>query len=147
MGKTALGDIPGNRFTLAPVTHASVASNGANARIQALGPFEFDVQIRQVYWSPTGADQNTAAQTASYRRLTLYNGGTAGTATATASRLGSANVNASLASHGTTTFTLAATPTVASGGIIYLSHETVGGAHNDGTVLAAGFFTVAYEVI
>lgn len=147
MATTPLGDIPDARFYITPITHASVASNGADARIQALGPFDFNIKIKNVYWSPTGAAQNTAAGTASYRRLSLYNGGTAGTVTATASRLGSANLNASIASHGSTSFTLAATPTVASGGIIYLSHETVGGAETDSTPLRAGFFSLAYEIV
>ena len=146
MASTALGDIPGARFH-APVvgTHASVASNGAAARLGQIGPFAHNIRMRNIWHSPTGADQG--ANTASYRRLSVYNGGTAGTVTATASRIASLNYSASLASLGARALTVDTTVTLASGEIAYFSQETVGGDDATGTVLRAGQFSVAYEVI
>lgn len=147
MASTPLGDIPGARFhePLA-ATNAAVASNGANARIGQIGPFAHNVRVRNAWWTPISADQ-AATQSATYRRLTLYNGGTAGTATATGSRLASANMSASAASLGPVSMTVDTTLTVSSGSIIYFSQETVGGTDANGTVLSAGQFAVAYEVI
>lgn len=146
MASTRLGDIPGARFHApAVVTNASAASGGANARIGQFGPFQHNVRVRNVDWAPTSADQG--ANTASYRRLSLYNGGTAGTVTATASRIGSLNLSASKASLAPVAFTVDTTVTVASGAVLYFSQETVGGAEATGTVLQAGTFAVAYEII
>lgn len=141
-----LGDIPNARFALALTTVASVASNGANARLAQFGPFPFDIRLRAGWWQPTGADQD-ATSTASYRRLSVYNGGTAGTATATASRMASLNLTASIASFGTASFAVDSTVTVASGQTLYMSQETVGGAESNGTVLRAGQAQLWYEVI
>lgn len=146
MANTQLGDIPGARFHApAVVTHASAASSGANAYLGQFGPFQHNVRVRNVAWAATSADQG--ANTASYRRLSLYNGGTAGTVTATASRIGSLNLSASQASRGTSAFTIDTTVTVASGAILYFSQETVGGLDATGTVLQAGTLAVAYEII
>lgn len=149
MSETFLGDIPGNRFYMANVvTHASVASNGANARLDGfVGPFLQTVRIISAWWQPD-ANQNTAATTDSYRRLSLYNGGTAGTATATASRLASLNLTASVNSRSANSFTVVSTGhTIASNSILYFSHETVGGAETNATVLAAGHFSLVYELL
>lgn len=138
-------------LTMGAVTHASVASNGANAR---LGQFTVldpnGIRIRSAVWMPTGADQathGTASTSASYRRLEIYNGATSGTVTATASRIGSLNLTASLASLGTRGFTIDTTVTVASGQVVYFSQSTVGGTDNDGTILAAGALNLSYEML
>lgn len=141
-----LGDIPGARFLTQPVTNAAVASNGANARLGQVGPFPYDIRVRAAWWSPTGADQ-AATATGSFRRLSFYNGGPAGTATATASRVASLNLVASQASLGAVAMVANTAATVASGSIVYLSQETVGGAEAGGTVLVAGQAHFAYEVI
>ena len=144
MAATYLGDIPGARFHIASVSaHASVASNGAAARLDSLGPFDHNIRVRNVYWQPTAAD-HAMTSTASYRQLTLRNGGAAGTGTAI---IGSLNLTATLASLGVRAFTMDSTATVASGAQIYLSHGTVGGDHANGSVLVAGRFALSYEVI
>lgn len=147
MAKTPLGDIPGARFHMPNVIqNASVASGGANARLGQFGPFAHDIRIRNAWWTPTGADQ-ASTQTATYRRLSVYNGGPAGTVTATASRMASANLTASVASLGPTPFTVDTAQSVANGNVVYLSQETVGGTDANGTVLVAGQFALAYEVV
>ena len=143
---TGLGDIPGNRLAVTSLSsHAAVASDGAGARLSQFGPFPFAIRVRNAWWSPTGAD-NTV-NTASYRRLSLYNGGAAGTGTLTASRMASLNLTASQASLGAQDMTAVTAATAASGVVFYFSQETVGGDHATGTTLAAGQFSVAYEVI
>lgn len=151
MAKYALGDIPGARFHepfLQSV--AAVASNGANGRIGQFGPFAHDIRVRNVWYSPTAGDQ-AATQSATYRRLSLFNGGTAGTVTATANRIASLNASASQASQGAAAFTIidptGTTETVPAGAILYFSQETVGGTDANGTVLAAGQLALAYEVV
>lgn len=141
-----LGDIPGARFMAPVVTNAAVASNGANARLGQFGPFPYDIRPRAAWWSPTGADQ-AATQTGSYRRLSFFNGGAAGTATATASRAASLNLTASAASLGAVAMVVDTTQTIASGSILYMSQETVGGAEAGGTVLVAGQAQLAYEIV
>ena len=148
MASTRLGDIPNARFHVPLVfTHASVASGGANARLGQVGPFAHPIRLRSAWWTPTGAD-NAGTSTASHRRLSIYNGGTAGTATATASRLASLNLTASKASLAPVAMTVVdTTHTVATGQILYFSQETVGGASATNTDLAAGQVALAYEVV
>ena len=147
MAKVPQGDIPGYRVTLPVVqTHASVASNGANARLGQFGPFPFDLRLRNLWWSPTGADQ-ASTQTATYRRLSVYNGGSAGTATASASRMGSVSLTGSQASLGAVAGVVDTTVTLASGQIAFFSQETVGGTDANGTVLQAGQFSLACEIV
>ena len=135
------------------LTFASVASNGANARLMQVGPFQRDARIKGITFIPTGADQSF--HSASYRRLSLYNAGTAGTATATANRLASLNITASQASLGTVPFSLVypatgtagSSGTFASGETLYFSQETVGGTETNGTVLRAGQLSMVIEFI
>ena len=132
---------------------ASVASNGAAARLGQIGPFGRDGRIKSVYWTPTGADQG--ANTASYRQIKVYNGGTAGTSTATANILASFNFSASAASlkpvAGTVVYpasgTAASAGTFASGEILYYSQNTIGGDDATGTVLRAGQLKVIVEFV
>lgn len=149
MAKHPQGNIPNNRNPLPVITHASVASNGANAILGFAGPWPYDVRVRTQYWQPTGADftVSTATATASYRRIDVYNGGAAGTATATASRIGSLSLQASIASRSTAGFTIDSTVTVAAGNTLYFSQSTVGGADANGTVLPAGQISGFYEII
>ncbi|MEK9722023.1 MAG: hypothetical protein VW405_00885 [Rhodospirillaceae bacterium] len=147
MASTKLGDIPGARFHAPHVaTHASVASNGAVARLGPIGPFAHDIRVRSAWWTPTGADNSITATnvSASYRVLSLVNGGTTGTGTTVVASLVNTATAASLAPIAMTVVT---TATVASGAILYFSQATVGGALADGTTLAAGAFSVAFEVI
>lgn len=141
-----LGDIPGARFIAPIVTNAAIASNGANARLGQFGPFPYDIRPRAAWWTPTGADQ-AATQTGSYRRLSLYNGGPAGTATATGSRMASLNLVASAASLGPVAMSVNTAVTVPAGAVVYASQETVGGAEAGGTVMVAGQAQLAYEII
>ena len=143
---TGLGDVIGNRIPVTSVSsHAAVASNGAGARLDTLGPFPFDIRVRNAWWNAISADM--AINTASYRRMSLYNGGATGTVTATASRMASLNITASVASFGASAFTVLTAVTAASGEILYFSQETVGGDHNAGTALPTGQFSIAYEII
>lgn len=147
MGKVPEGDIPGNRHhVFNAATNAAVASGGANGRLGQIGPLAFDVRARNLWWSPATADQ-TSTQSATYRRFSMYNGGTAGTATASTSRMASLNMTASLASLGAVAGTVDTTITLASGQIAYFSQETVGGTDANGTNLAAGALTIAYEIL
>lgn len=140
MAKTALGDIPGARFPLKGI-NASVASNGANGRLIELGVAPHDMRIRSAWWTPTGADQGTAA---SYRNVKLINGGTAGTGTAPVASLA---LSASKASLTPASMVVDSTVTIPAGAMIYASQDTVGGTDATGTVLRAGQFDLAYEVI
>ena len=140
MASTALGDIPAARFSLR-ANHASAASNTANGRIIPLGIAPHNLRVRAAWWTPTGADQGTAA---SYRNLTIVNGGTAGTGTASvASKVGSA----SAASLVPVAMTVDSTVTVPAGAMLYASQVTVGGTDATGTAIAAGDFDLSYEVI
>lgn len=132
---------------------ASVASNGAAARVGQVGPFGREGRVKALYWTPTGADQ--AANSASYRRYLFYNGGSAGTATATASILASIGWSASGASlkpmTGTVVYPATASTaslgTFGSADVIYFSQNTVGGDHASGTVTVAGQFKLIVEFI
>jgi len=151
MGSKFQADVPGNRYFIS-VPVASAASNGANAK-QAdgvIGPFPWDVRIRAVNYVPTqgDVDVSTATSTASYRQLILYNGGTIGTITATASHIASLNLTSSLASYSSRAFgTVSTAVSMASGEMAYLSQLTKGAAHANGTVLQAGRVSVNYEII
>lgn len=132
---------------------ASVASNGAAARVGQVGPFGREGRIKAFYWTPTGADQG--ANTASYRRILWYNGGSAGTATATANILASIGFTASGASlkpmTGVVVYpasgTAASSGTFGSADILYYSHNTVGGDDASGSVLRAGQAKLIIEFI
>jgi len=140
------------------VTFASVASNGANAALgERIGPMNFDGRIRDFRVVFTGAGQGTvgtATSTATYRRLTLLNGGTSGTGTTI---LASVNLNgasiASLSSGKAGSVVYPATGTAASSGtfgstdMLWCSQLTVGGTNDDATVLAAGYVLVTVESI
>lgn len=147
MGKTFQGDIPGNRQHDANVVaNASVASGGANGRIGQAGPFAQDIRVQNAWWTPTGAD-SAGSTTASYRRLDLINGGPAGTVTASAARIATLGLTASHASLGPVPMVVDTTVTLASGSIVYFSQSTVGGTDATNTVLVAGQFALAYEVM
>ena len=132
---------------------ASIASNGAAARVLQTGPWGREGRITALYWSPIGADQ--AANTASYRRHLVYNGGTAGTSTATANILASIGWTASGASlkpmTGVVVYpasaTTASSGTFGSADVLYFSQNTVGGDHASGTVTVAGQFKLILEFI
>lgn len=141
-----LGDIPGARFNARIPGFASVASNGANGVLGHIGPFPYDIRLRNAWFTPTGADNaitNTGA-TASHRRVRVLNGGTAGTGTAL---MASRNLTASAASLGPLALTVDTAVTVPSGARLVVDQVTVGGALADGTTLAAGDLNLAYEII
>lgn len=150
MAKYRLGDIPGARFHGPEVAMGALASNGAVGVTSYFGPFAQDIRIRNVWWTPTAASQ-AATQSASYRLLALYNGGTAGTATATTARIASLAMSATVASLTPTPYTLVdatgTTQTVASGSILYFSQSTVGGTDSNGTVTVAANIALEYEVL
>lgn len=140
MGSTALGDIPSGAIQGDVISHASVASNGANAALRNIGALNWRapqaLTIVSAYWEPTGAD-SAVTNTASYRRLSLINAGAAGLGTTV---LASVNLTATTASNTLRALTNVTTPTVAAGEVVAASHATVGGAETNGTVLVAGNF-------
>jgi len=141
MGNTFQADVPGNRYPTL-YHNASVASDGGSS---VVGIFRApnDIKVQAAYWCPYGADQGAAASaSASYRRVTLINGGTAGTGTTV---IASINMSASKASFGN--YTLSGTGTAVSGAMLVFSQETVGGTHATGTILRAGVMTIEYELI
>lgn len=143
-----LGDIPAGSLRGGFVSHASVASDGANATYGGAGGVgkwraPQACTIVRAYWEPTGAD-SAAANASSYRRLSIINGGTNATGTTV---LASVNLTASAASNTERAFTLVTTPTLSQGECIYASQATVGGAHSAGTVLVAGVFHFDYRPI
>ena len=142
---TFFGDIPGGAPSVTPeLTIASVASNGAAASARVAFRAPQAIRITHAWWQPDTVAQATASATASYRRLSLINGGQglAGTTV-----LGSLNLTASLQSLATRAFTLASTPTLAAGDTLIFSHATVGGDQSEGTVLRAGTLFVGYRPI
>jgi hypothetical protein len=91
----------------------------------------------------TGADGG-AQNSASYRRLTLIDAGSAGAGTTV---LGTLNLTSSQASNTTRAFTMVDRNSVSKGNVVAFSHATVGGAHSDGTVLVAGQIHFTYRPI
>lgn len=148
-----LGDIPGGSLAGGVISHASVASDGANATYGGAGfaskwRAPQDCTIVAAYWEPHGAD-SAAANASSYRALKLINGGADATGTTV---LASINLTASLASNTQRAFTVVSnasslTPSIAAGAVVYASQNTVGGAHSAGTVLVAGQFRFNYRPI
>jgi hypothetical protein len=132
------------------IPHVSYASNSADGRTAQFVAYR-DMKVKSVFWAPLNtaqATKGTATTSASYRRLEMYNGGTAGTVTTSASRIASLNLTASLASSGFRAFdTVNTAVTVAASSLIYFSHSTVGAATADGTELQAGTFIFTYESI
>ena len=135
MGTTFLGDIPNGELTGPVSTFASVASAGASS--QAVIPWRAPQKIKltSALFAPDTVIQNSTGATASYRRITLINGGQLGTGTVV---LGSINLNASQDSLATRAFTLASNPTMTKGDVLITKQETVGAADAEGTVLRAG---------
>lgn len=141
------GYVPVGPYSMpAVIQHGSFASNRAASILGQFGPIGFNVRILNVWWSPVAAD-NAATSSDSYRRLSLYNGGTAGTVTATASRIASLNLTASVASRGRSEWTVDATVTVASSDVCYVSQNTVGADSVTNTQLEAGQIGFSYEII
>lgn len=140
------GDIPGGIPGSTPeLVIASVASNGAAATARIAFRAPQALKIVNAWWQPnTVAQATTTSATASYRRLTLLNGGQGQAGTAV---LGSLNLTVSLQSLATRAFTLASNPTIAAGDTLILSHATVGGDDAEGTVLRAGTLFVGYRPI
>jgi hypothetical protein len=149
MAEHPQGDIIGNRYYIDGAI-ASQASNGAGAKEFSLGPFPWNARVRTVNLIPTGADVDlsTATSSASYRQFVLYNGGTAGTVTLTASQIASLDMTTSLASYASRVFgTINTAVSLASGEMMYLSQLTVGADKANGTVVSAGRVTIEYEII
>jgi hypothetical protein len=143
-----IGDIPGGAVAQVVISHASAASDGAGAALQGAGGAAKwrapqACRIVGAWWEPHGADSD-AANTLSYRNLTLVDGGAAAAGIAT---LASLALTASLGSNVQRALSLVASPTVDAGDVVYASHLTVGGNHSAGTVLVAGQFRFNYRPI
>ena len=125
-----LGDIVSGEIHGGGISHASVASNGAAATYGGAGTAlkwraPANCKIVGAAWTPDGAD-NATTITASYRLLTLVNGGQAAAGTTV---LASMNLTASLASNASRNLTLASVATLSKGDIIYASQSKIGRAH------------------
>jgi hypothetical protein len=150
MASTPQGDVPGNRQHVEIGTIASVASNGANARLLQAGPFPWPVIYRGGAFTPTGADwatHGTASTSASFRLFRVFRGGPSGTVTATASIVGSLGGVASHASLAPVAFSTVSSQTIPIGDVVYFSQLTVGGNDNDGSILPAGQLTADFEIV
>lgn len=146
-----IGDIPSGTWRGEVITHAALASDGGSAAY-GVGTDAQRFRVPQAAiilgadWEPTGANQ-VASQSASYRRITLYDASTDGAGTVV---LGSVNMSASLASNSTRAFTMqtvTASLTVPAGQIIAVSQISVGGNHSQGMVLRAGAVHVKFRPI
>jgi hypothetical protein len=144
MGKSFQADIPGNRLAKL-IANASIASNGANGYVG--GFVAFAAMKIQSAWRLVLADeatQGTATTSASYRRHRLLNGGSAGTATTI---MASLNQTASQGSLTTKAFSTTANNSASAGEVIWQDQLTVGGAANDGTIVAAGLTHIIFELL
>lgn len=147
MGDSFLADIPGNFFIQKLGSYAAVASGGAGS-LQLDSAFVAPADIKIVSaWRFVNAAEvtvGTATSSASYRRMNLLNGGTAGSGTVI---MASLNATASASATTARAFVTTANNTAPAGAIIYASHLTVGAATADGTDMAAGFVQIAFELL
>ena len=139
MGKTlGQSDLPGHAFRGVMDRIASVASNGGASQFFIMRA-PADINVTAAYWVPSGTDQT--ANTASYRRLSIVNGGTDGLGTTIVASL---NITASQASKSMNAFV--GSGSVPAGGVVLFSQVTVGGDEDDATELVAGYAQVEYEL-
>ena len=129
-------------------TVAAVASNGAGALITGqvfVAPADCKiVSAWRMNHSASDVTKGTATSSASYRRMTLVaNTAAAGTGTHIVASL---NATASAASWGTRAFTCIAS-TIPAGGIVRISHLTVGADTADGTDMAANTVAAIFELL
>lgn len=129
-------------------TVAAVASNGAGALIAGqvfIAPAAMKiVSAWAMNISASDVTKGTATTSASYRRMTLVcNTAAAGTGTHV---MASLNATASAASWDTRAFTVVAS-TIPAGGVVQISHLTVGAETGDGTDMAARAVHIAYELV
>lgn len=145
--KSMFADAVGNHYNARLGTVVAVASGDANARPtdcswvapangKLVGVWKHGLQANEV-------TKGTATTSASFRRHTINNGGSAGTATTILASLNATSSQASLGSRG---YALAATPTFSQGDILYASHLTVGAATADGTDAAACIVEFEYQL-
>ncbi|KKM67650.1 hypothetical protein LCGC14_1468920, partial [marine sediment metagenome] len=136
------------------ISHASVASNGANATFggaAAVAKWRAPsvCKIVSAFWEAEGADTATN-DTDSFRTLQLIDGGADATGTVV---LASLNLTATLASNtqrAMTVITAVNNPNgynLDAGDTIYASHFTVGAARAADTELKAGTFRFYYMPI
>ena len=148
MGKSFLADIPDNFFVAHLGSVAAVASNGAGAIIETakfVAPANLLIlSAWRCNISASDVTVGTATSSASYRRVNILNGGTAGSGTTI---MASLNATASAASITTRAFATTANNTCTAGAIIYASHLTVGAATADGTDMAASTLHFAYRLL
>ena len=145
MGKSFLADIPANSFQKV-YTVESVASNADSVIGSAALVAQANLKLKRAWYIPW-VDQGTigtATTSATYRRIQICNGGTAGTATTI---MASANIVASIASRGSKAFTTTSNNTASGGEMIYFSALTVGGNDDDGSTLQSGLIQVEYELL
>ena len=148
MGSTAYGDLTSGAVGTIVISHASVASDGAAAKVLEIGALvnraPQNMRLVSAWWEPTGAD-SSAASAVSYRTLNIVNGGADGTGTTV---IASVNLTASQASNTQKALTLVATPSLSTGEVIFASYSaTAGAADATHTKLFAGNFRVAWRPI
>lgn len=144
MGTNYMADIPENQYLL-NFANASVPSNVACTPTTQIFVAPQPVQVLSVWWTPY-ANQFTKASdgTASYRTIQAINGSTDGTGTKV---IASKALNTSHASLTPIAWSLTTDNTMAVSEILILSAITAGGDLDDGTIVAAGYTTVAYKVL
>lgn len=135
MGSNFQADIAGNWLPLSYEVQAIASNGGAAAYALFVAPQA--MRVTAFWYCPDSGDQAiTASDSASYRRLTIIDGGAAGTGTVV---MGTLNLQTSVASKGYADGTMATTPvTLDAGDVVLFSQGSVGGNHNVNTVLAKG---------
>lgn len=148
MGRNYLADIPGNAFVAVLGTHAAVASNAAAGRFaDPVFVAPANLKVLSVWRINQGTAEASASQATRYRDVLVLNGGTSGTGTTTLASIRSGTATGP-AANGTQALSVAATPTVTAGGVIWCSASaSVGAASDDSTALIASVVQIAYELL
>lgn len=145
MGKIFLADVPDAKFQKI-FTCASVASTADGVVASAGFVCDNDISVQRVWYQPWAdtCTTGTATSSATYRRINLCNGGTAGTTTTI---MASCNITASVASRGTKAFATTASNTASGGEILFFSALTVGGDDDNCSTLQSGVIQLEYELL
>jgi hypothetical protein len=152
MARNYLGDIPGNFFMTRMGANASVASNGAAAR---LGDVTFiapaDLKVLSA-WRAVGTllEASISKAVSTYRDIFVMNGGLTGTvATVTVASVRSGTKVGPVAGGSQALTTVAAGASyVSAGEILYGSlGASIGAASDDTTAVSDSVWFVAYELL
>lgn len=149
MGRNYLADIPGNFFNVVMGTNASIASNGANARLADVS-FVAPANLKVLsVWrlNQDLVEASISKVVATYRDLKILNGGTSGTGTVVIASVRSGTAIGP-AAYGTQSFAITTDNTVTQGGVLWASAlASVGAASDDTTAVSNSVWQLAYELL